>query len=220
MSRKLTPIEIETRRLKVAQEFKEHISKYGIIPPRNKMKNLAHYKRVFNADADLVLKYLGLHVRKEILFSTKGPHSFRKQLVVDAQHKNKTNIYMETVQNVLGFENENLKHHDIVDFIDDEFGLVKVLTSSKLQVKNIKHWNFNIRHKNVIDMHILIGFNENRTEIEHVWIFENDNIDFPVSTYIRDNETYLSYFTEYEQDSTPYNTAYQTILSQQMHSKA
>lgn len=97
------------------------------------------------------------------------------------------------------------------DLISNKYGTINV-KSSKLQFNINRYlWHFGKSLGSPIsDYYICLGFNENRTEIQHVWIIPgNSNVVSKSGITVSQNN--LQRVTLYEVDPNPYNDLYQNL---------
>ena len=104
------------------------------------------------------------------------------------------------------------------DLISEKYGTINVKSVAFIHSNKKSEstsWIFDcFKYKNtqISDTYILIGFNEDKTEILHVWIVPKNSNIFNVSgVHITNSKRGLKRASQYEVDPTPYNTVYQNL---------
>jgi len=98
------------------------------------------------------------------------------------------------------------------DLISEKYGIINVKSAALIhRERNRISWNFEKKlAAKIPNVYICIGFDETKTEIQHVWIIPG-NSKLVANRGITISLSRLERASEYEVDPTPYNTVYQNL---------
>lgn len=101
--------------------------------------------------------------------------------------------------------------HSDCDLVSKSLGRVDVKSSQFYIRPPRKAWHFAKKAASKIpDNYVCLGFDEGKTKILHVWVIPGDSAVVAVhGVWI--SESRLKRVSQYEIDSTPYNTVYQNL---------
>ena len=120
-------------------------------------------------------------------------------------------IVYDVLGDCIKCNNEN-NFHSKMDLISKKYGTIDVKASKLFTSKiGILNWNFTKnKNKYILDNYICLGFNEDKTEIQHVWIIPgNSKLVANTTIYISRNN--IRRASQYEVDPEPYNKVYQNL---------
>ena len=100
------------------------------------------------------------------------------------------------------------------DLISKKYGTINVKAASLRHTKYTNtFWSFNKKNNTIIsDNYVCIGFNEDRSNIEHVWIIPGlSNIVISSGITIANSHKGLFRIAKYEVNAEPYNEIYKKL---------
>lgn len=101
-----------------------------------------------------------------------------------------------------------------VDLISDKYGTINVKSATlrKYNNRHATYWGFSIGRNSTIPNHyVAIGFNNDKTKIEKVWIIPGNASIVHTNICITNSPKGLSRALQYEVDPNPYNKVYQEL---------
>lgn len=122
-------------------------------------------------------------------------------------------VVANTLTNIIMCNKEyNFNYKFDLIYNDKTVNVKSSLLHKDIERKNY-YWNFRIRKmQEMPDMYICIGFDTTRTNIEKVWIIQNDSkLISKEGIWISNSENALKRAKQYEVDPVPYNKVYQEL---------
>jgi len=99
------------------------------------------------------------------------------------------------------------------DLISKTYGTINVKSSRifKHKNRNSYYWSFRIpKSSEIPDIYICLALNNDRSEIQHVWIIPSDCV-ININGGIKITLGKIDKYVQYEVDATPYNKVYQEL---------